>query len=65
MKSICPRLFRANLLIVLLTLVLPPAQFCAGWEDSPLQKEMEGINRSVRQLGRQIDDPTKKDSSRL
>ena len=32
-------------------------------EDSPLQKEMETINRDVRKLGRQYSDATKKDDS--
>jgi len=63
MKSIYRRLFQANLLVALLALILPLRSFAEGGEESTLHDEMQGINRSVRQLGRQIDDPAKKDSS--
>ena len=63
MKSISSRLLRAGPLVILLTVVLPLRGFSHEGEDSGLHNEMQGINRSVRQLSRQIADPAQKASS--
>jgi len=52
-------LSRLSLLILSFALLVPTATFA----DSPLQTQMEGINRSVRTLKRQYTDPAQKASS--
>jgi soluble cytochrome b562 len=49
---------------VLLTLIIPLSGFAQREEEhSPVQKEMETINRDARKLNRQYSDPAQKDSS--
>jgi hypothetical protein len=63
MKPVHLRLLQSNLLVVLLVVILPLRGLAHQGEDSPLHTEMEAINRSVRQLGRQIADAAQKSSS--
>jgi cytochrome c556 len=54
---------RSSLFILLFVLLLPAKMFAAEGKESPLQGQMEGINRSLRTLKRQYTDPAQKASS--
>lgn len=54
---------RSNLFVLLFALLVPAKTFAAEGKESPLQGQMEGINRSLRTLKRQYADPAQKASS--
>ena len=53
---------KANLILVALCL-LAPALLNADELHTPLSKEMESLSKNLRQLGRQVTDSSKRDSS--
>ena len=54
---------RFALAVLSLTLLLPVRTFAQGGKDSPLHAEMEGMNRSLKLIGRQYTDPAQKAST--
>lgn len=54
---------RSNIFILLIALLMPLRLFAAEGKDSPLQSQMDTINRSLRSLNRQYADPAQKASS--
>jgi len=54
---------RSSFFVLLFALLMPATTFAAEGKDSPLETQMQGINRSLRTLKRQYADPAQKASS--